>query len=129
MRLERLQAILGHQLLHTADDIQQAALASEHAPRDGRRDAFDTILLGVVQVSQGRLIVSLLVQLLPGFSPAYACKLLADRQEAVLQPFSLVCIASPCICTEQAMAQSTKPYLTCDKSIAYTGLAVCVGQY
>ena len=70
MRLERLQAVLGHQLLHTADDLQQAAFASEHAPRDGRRDAFDTILQGVVQVSQGRLIVCLLVQLLPGFSPA-----------------------------------------------------------
>ena len=59
---EHLQAVLGHRLPHTADNIQQAALASdaeEHAPRDGRRDAFDTVLQGVVQVSQDTPVIEL----------------------------------------------------------------------
>lgn len=63
MHLERLQAVLGHQLSETAGNIRQAGLASgeEQTSRDSRRDAFDTVLQGVVQVSQGRHFVSLLV--------------------------------------------------------------------
>ena len=70
MHLDHLQAALGRELLQTHNDLQQAALASaaeEQASRDGKRNAFDIILQGVVQVSQGRNLVSLFVQLLPGF--------------------------------------------------------------
>lgn len=83
MHLDHLQAALGHELLETHNDLQQAALASaaeEQASRHGKRNAFDIILQGVVQVSQGRNLVSLFVQLLPGFLPAYACKFLAFQQ-------------------------------------------------
>ena len=44
---------MGHQLLQAAGCRQETALVSgvgQPAPRDGQRDAFDTILKGVVQV-------------------------------------------------------------------------------